>query len=109
VGAAKAVAAKAALVEDADEVDHDVLSAKLLAQLRFIVDIAIVQGEARQHQQMLVLLAISRQHRDLVAVLDQPGNKTRSQKAGATEDANGCMLHGISEAESIQPQNRAAH
>ena len=44
VRAAKAGAAKSALVEDADQVDHDVLAAKLLAQLRFIVDVAIARA-----------------------------------------------------------------
>ena len=45
MGAAKAAAAEAALIEDADQIDHDVLAAEALAQLRFLVHIAILEGE----------------------------------------------------------------
>ena len=87
--AAKASAAETALVEDADEIDDDVLATKALAELRLLVDVAVLQCEAGQHQQVLVLLAVARQHRDLVAVLDQAGDQPRAEKSGAAENADG--------------------
>ena len=78
MGATKAPAAETALIEDTDEIDDDVLAAKALAELRLLVDVAVLERQAGQHQQVLVLLAVARQHRDLVAVLDQAGDQARA-------------------------------
>ncbi len=47
VGAAEPGPAEAALVENADEIDHDVLAAEALAELRFLVDIAVLAMSVR--------------------------------------------------------------
>ena len=53
-----------------------------LAELSFVVDVAVLQGEPGQHQQVLVQLAVARENGDAVTVLDQasppagfPGNR----------------------------------
>src|SRR5580704_17767661 len=94
MGAAEAGAAEAALVENADEIDDDVLAAESLAQLRFLVNIAVLQCEAGQHQQVLVQLAVPRQHGDLMAVLDQARDQPRAQESGAAENDDGLEAHG---------------
>src|ERR1700679_1585469 len=94
MGAAEAGAAEAALVEDADEIDDDVLAAESLAQLRLLIHIAVLQCEPGQHQQVLMLLTIPRQHGDLMAVLDQAGNEPRAQEYGTAENDDGLEAHG---------------
>src|ERR1700721_1923970 len=92
--AAETGAAEAALVEDADEIDDDVLAAESLAQLRFLIHIAVLQREPGQHQQVLVQLTVARQHGDLMAVLDQAGNQPRAQESGTPENDDGLEAHG---------------
>ena len=53
-------AAESALIEDADEIDHDIFAAEALAQLRGRVHLAVLQGQAGQHQEMLVLFPVAR-------------------------------------------------
>ena len=108
MGAAKAAAAEAALVEDTHEIDHDILAAEALAELRLLVYIAVVEGEAGQHQQMLVQLPVARQHGDPMAVLDQAGDQPCTQETSAAEYADRKRLHVVSESESAVRQNRAA-
>jgi hypothetical protein len=100
-------AERAAFVEDADEVDDHVLAAEALAQLRLFVHIAVFQSQSGQHQQVLVLLPISRQHRDPMTVLDQSGDQTSPQEPGAAENGYGLRAHRISEFESIARWTRA--
>jgi hypothetical protein len=88
VSAAKAAAAKSAFVEDAHEIDDDVLAAKVFAELRLVVHVAIFQRKTGQHQQMLVLLAIARQGRDAVTVFNQARKQARSEESGAAEYAD---------------------
>ena len=57
--AAKAVTAKAALVENTHEIDHDLVAAKAFAQLGLVVHIAVLERQPGQHQQVLVLLPIA--------------------------------------------------
>ena len=87
VRATETAAAESALVEDADQVDHGVLAAKPLAELRFLVDVAVLQREPGQDQKVLVKLAVARQHRDPMIVLDQAGDQAGTEKARAAEDA----------------------
>ncbi len=88
VGATEAVAAEAALVQDADEIDHHFLAAKPLGELRLVVDVAILQRQAGQHQQVLVEFAVARQHCDAVAGVDQPRDEARADETGAPKDAD---------------------
>src|SRR6202012_4858840 len=58
------------------------------AELRLFVDVAVHEGEPGQHQQVLVLLAIARQHRDRMPVLDQAGDQAGAEESGTAENAN---------------------
>ncbi len=89
MGTAEAGAAESAFIEDAHQIDHHILAAKALAQLRFLIHIAVLEVEPRQHQQMLVLFAVSRQNRDLMTVLDQTRDQPGAQETGAAENHDG--------------------
>ncbi len=99
-------AAETALIEDADEVDHDVLAAEVFAQLRFVEHIAVQEAEPRQHQQVLVLLAVPRQHRHPAPILDQSGDQPGSQKSGAAENDYAVRTHPINGSESAARPSR---
>src|SRR5271170_6990570 len=106
--AAKAVTAEAAFIEDADQIDHDILAPKALAQLRFLVDIAVLERQSWEYQQVFVLFPITGQHGDAMAVLDQPSDQPGPQEPGAAENAKGQQPHCLSESESEAARNRGA-
>jgi len=83
------------------------LPRRCLAQLPFLVHIAVFQRQAGQHQQVLVLFPVARQYRDAAPVLDQAGDQTGPQESGAPENGYGLRTHPISEFESVARWFRA--
>ena len=72
------------------------------------IHIAVFQGQAGQHQQVLVLLPVARQNGDPVAVLDQARDQPGAQESGAAENDYGLRAHRFSELESVARRSRAA-
>ena len=87
--APKAGAAEPALVQDPDQIDDHILAAQTLRELCLVVNVAVLQHEARQHQQVLVQLPVPGQRRDPMIVLEQTSGEPRPEKAGAAENADG--------------------
>ena len=65
---AKAAAVAAALIEDADEVDHRLRAVQVTPQHIAVVDIGAHDGHTRQHAELAMFLAIAREHGDRVSV-----------------------------------------
>ena len=86
---AKATAAEAAFIQDADEVDDHVLAAKVFAQLGFVVDVAVLQGESGQYEQVLVPFTVAGKNGDPVPIPDQARHQARAQEPGAAKNAYG--------------------
>ena len=96
VRAAKTAATESALVQDADQIDDHVLATEALGQFGRVIHVAILERETGQHQHVLVLFAVARQHGDAMAILDQPADQPGSQEAAAAEHADRHRPHGVS-------------
>ncbi len=80
------LATVAALVEDADQVDHRVAIAEVALELVRIVDVG-------QHQQVAVALAPAREHAYVLAGVVEAGDYLVAGEAGAAEHAYGINFH----------------
>ena len=79
--------------------DDGILAPQALAELRLLVDVAVLESEPGQHEQVLVLLAIARQHRNRMPVLDQAGDQAGTEESGAAENADGQWPHEVTAVE----------
>jgi hypothetical protein len=90
---AEARAVAAALVEDADQVDHGVGTFELARQRLLVVDVGGHQAHRRQHQHVAVTERLPRQHLEAMAVGGQPGGEVPADEPGAAEHDDALDRH----------------
>ena len=96
--AAKAAAVEAALVEDADEIDHGIGAAERIRELAHVVDVERAHVDAVGCRKLMCTPAAATEYRDLPAVLPQPRHEPPADETGAAEhhDATRAGCHGTS-------------